>query len=40
MTSDRPYRDAMPSRIARMRMAQAVARYLRMVHNGSERQVA
>jgi putative nucleotidyltransferase with HDIG domain len=24
MTSDRPYRDAMPSRIARMRMAQAV----------------
>jgi putative nucleotidyltransferase with HDIG domain len=24
MTSDRPYRDAMPSRVARMRMAQAV----------------
>ena len=25
MTSDRPYRDAMPSRVARMRLAQAVA---------------
>jgi HD-GYP domain-containing protein (c-di-GMP phosphodiesterase class II) len=24
MTSDRPYRDAMPSRVARMRLAQAV----------------
>jgi HD-GYP domain-containing protein (c-di-GMP phosphodiesterase class II) len=24
MTSDRPYRDAMPSRVARLRMAQAV----------------
>jgi hypothetical protein len=25
MTSDRPYRDALPSRVARLRMAQAVA---------------
>jgi HD-GYP domain-containing protein (c-di-GMP phosphodiesterase class II) len=24
MTSDRPYRDAMPSRVARLRLAQAV----------------
>jgi HD-GYP domain-containing protein (c-di-GMP phosphodiesterase class II) len=24
MTSDRPYRDALPSRVARMRLAQAV----------------
>ena len=24
MTSDRPYRDAMPSRVARMRLAQSV----------------
>ena len=27
MTSDRPYRDAMPSRVARLRLAQAVTQF-------------
>ena len=29
MTSDRPYRDAMPSRVARMRLAQSVGKPIR-----------
>ena len=35
MTSDRPYRDAMPSRVARLRLAQVSGRSVRYVSCGS-----